>query len=43
MRSGPGRSMVWPASVIEPPTGFMNPAIALSSVVLPHPDGPSST
>src|SRR5262245_44200740 len=43
MRSEPGRSIGCPASRIEPSTGCMKPAIALSRVDLPQPDGPSST
>ena len=43
MRSEPGRSIGWPASLIEPSTGGMKPATALSSEDLPQPEGPSST
>ena len=43
MRSEPGLVIGLPASRNAPSTGCMKPAIALSSVDLPQPDGPSST
>src|SRR5262252_540139 len=43
MRSDPGRVIGAPASRITPSTGCMKPAIALSSVDLPQPEGPSTT
>src|SRR5262245_40285866 len=43
MRSEPGRVIGAPASLIAPSTGCMKPAIALSRVNLPQPDGPSTT
>ncbi|ABA49477.1 conserved hypothetical protein [Burkholderia pseudomallei 1710b] len=43
IRSAPGPRTGSPASVIAPSTGATKPAIALSNVDLPQPDGPSST
>ena len=36
-----GFSTVCPSILISPDEGFKNPAIALSSVDFPQPDGPS--
>ena len=35
-------SIGWPSMAIVPAVGVSKPAIILSSVVLPQPDGPSS-
>ncbi len=35
-------SIGWPSTEIEPEVGLSKPAIILSSVVLPQPEGPSS-
>src|SRR5215831_5747422 len=43
-RARGGRSLTtWPPMRIWPPLGGSSPAIIRSSVVLPHPDGPSRT
>ena len=48
MRSAPGgalrsgSAMVWPSSVMEPDVSVSKPAMALSSVVLPQPEGPTT-
>ncbi|CFW12448.1 Uncharacterised protein [Bordetella pertussis] len=41
-RSGPGRATAPPPTRSSPPDGASNPAIRLSRVDLPQPDGPSS-
>ena len=39
-RSGPGPMIGWPNMVTSPREGYSSPAISLSIVVLPQPDGP---
>ena len=38
-----GLVMVWPSTRISPSLGGSRPAIILSNVVLPQPDGPTTT
>ena len=40
-RFGATPRMLLPPMAMSPPSGAMNPAIMRSSVVFPHPEGPS--